>query len=121
MQNVLKLIKRWVLNGAFSVRYLIGQFGQGRYIDTRHQNYDSCLRVSTNMYRLFNVMCWLWNIYEGTELPRVYFITNTKQCITYLALTQLLPRLLTHTPHILKYTYYVVISCISFRNMSFRL
>ena len=23
------------------------------------------------MYRLFNVLCWLWNIYEGTELPSV--------------------------------------------------
>ena len=22
-----------------------------------------------NMYRLFNVLCWLWNIYEGAELP----------------------------------------------------
>ena len=30
------------------------------------------------MYRLFNVLCWLWNIYEGAELPSVCFITNTK-------------------------------------------
>ena len=22
-------------------------------------------------YRLFNVLCWLWNIYEGAELPIV--------------------------------------------------
>ena len=28
------------------------------------------------MYRLFNVLCWLLNIYEGAELPSVYFITN---------------------------------------------
>ena len=58
-------------------------------------------------YRLFNVLCWLWNIYEGAELSSVYFITNTKHCITYLALTQLFPVLLTHRPHIVKYTYYV--------------
>ena len=43
------------------------------------------------MYRLFNVLCWLWNIYEGAELPSVYFITNTKHCITYLALTKVFP------------------------------
>ena len=47
-------------------------------------------------YRLFNVLCWLWNIYEGAELPSVYFITNTKHCITYLALTQLFPVLISH-------------------------
>ena len=33
------------------------------------------------MYRLFNVLCWLWNIYEGAELPSVYFITNTKHSV----------------------------------------
>ena len=49
-----------------------------------------------NKYRLFNVLCWLWNIYEGAELPSVYFITNTKHCITYLALTQLFPVLVSH-------------------------
>ena len=38
------------------------------------------------MYKLFDVLCWLWNIYEGVELRSVYFITNTKHCITYLAL-----------------------------------
>ena len=48
------------------------------------------------MYRLFNVLCWLWNIYEGAELPSVYFITSTKHCITYLALTQLFPVLVSH-------------------------
>ena len=48
------------------------------------------------MYRLFNVLCWLWNIYEGAELPGVYFINNTKHCITYLALTQLFPVLISH-------------------------
>ena len=47
-------------------------------------------------YRLFNVLCWLWNIYEGAELPSVYFITNTKHCITYLALTQLFHVLVSH-------------------------
>ena len=56
-----------------------------------------------NKYRLFNVLCWLWNISEGAELPRVYFITNTKHCITYLALTQLFPIWF----HILKCTHYV--------------
>ena len=48
------------------------------------------------MYRLFNVLCWLWNIYEGAELPSVYFINNTKHCITCLALTQLFPVLISH-------------------------
>ena len=46
-------------------------------------------------------LCWLWNVYEGAELPSVYFITNTKHCITYLALTQLFPVLLTHRIYIL--------------------
>ena len=34
-------------------------------------------------FRLFNVLFWLWNIYQGAELPSVYFITNTKHCIAY--------------------------------------
>ena len=55
----------------------------------------SCIYKYT-MYRLFNVLCWLWNIYEGAELPSIYFITNTKHCITYLALTQLFPVLVSH-------------------------
>ena len=68
------------------------------------------------MYRLFNVLCWLWNIYEGA-LPSVYFITNTKHCITYLALTQVFPVLV----HILKCTHYVAFCCISLRSVSFHL
>ena len=47
-------------------------------------------------YRLFNVLCWLWNIYDGAELPSVNFMTNTKHCITYLALTQLFPVLVSY-------------------------
>ena len=58
--------------------------------------FSSVRFVSVNMYRLFNVLCWLWNIYEGAELPSVHFITNTKHCITYLALTQLFPVLVSH-------------------------
>ena len=54
------------------------------------------VRVPFITYRLFNVLRWLWNIYEGAELPSVYFITNTKHCITYLALTQLFPVLVSH-------------------------
>ena len=46
-------------------------------------------------YSIF--LCWLWNIYEGEELPSVYFITSTKHCITYLALTQLFPVLVSHS------------------------
>ena len=63
-------------------------------------------------YRLFNVLCWLWNIYEGALLPSLYFITDTKHCITYLALTQLFPVLVTSWFHIVKYTHYVAFSCI---------
>ena len=48
-------------------------------------------KLLSNMYRLFNVLCWLWNIYEGAKLPSGYFINNTKHCITCLALTQLFP------------------------------
>ena len=51
------------------------------------------------MYRLFNVLCWLWNIYEGAELPSVYFITNTKHCMTYFARIQLFPVLVTRVSH----------------------
>ena len=54
------------------------------------------IQLMYNKYRLFNVLCWLWNIYEGAELPSVYFITNTKHCITYLALAQLFPVLISH-------------------------
>ena len=56
-------------------------------------------QISTSIqskYRLFNVLCWLWNICEGAELPSVYFITNTKHCITYLALTQLFSVFVSH-------------------------
>ena len=72
------------------------------------------------MFRLFNVLCWLWNIYEGAELPSVYFITNTKHCITYLALTQLFPVLVSHPE---MYTvcsillHFVLEFCISFLTM----
>ena len=60
------------------------------------------LKCQSTMYRLFIVLCWLWNIYEGAELLSVYSITNTKHCKTYLAMTQLFPVLLTHRPHIMK-------------------
>ena len=92
------------------------------YITLCKYSYQSFLQESKNKtkYWLFNVLCWLWNIYEGAELLIVYFITNTKHCITYLALAQLFPVLLTHRPHIVKYKYYVVFCCISFRSMSFR-
>ena len=59
-------------------------------------NNTNSLISAHNTYRLFNVLCWLWNIHEGAELPSVYFITSTKHCITYLALTQLLPVLVSH-------------------------
>ena len=71
--------------------------------------------ATRTMYRLFNVLRWLWNIYEGAELPSVYFITNTKHCITYLALTQLFPVLVSHP----ECTHYVAFCCISFRSLSF--
>ena len=59
-----------------------------------------------NKYRLFNVLCWLWKIYEGA-VSSVYFIINTKHCLTYFALTQLFPVLVTSRFHIVKYTHYV--------------
>ena len=39
---------------------------------------DMCFTILSFrfMYRLFNVLCWIWNIYEGAELPGVYFITT---------------------------------------------
>ena len=61
-----------------------------------HQVMGMSLTKVWVMYRLFNVLCWLWNIYEGAELTSVYFITYTKHCITYLALTQLFPVLISH-------------------------
>ena len=59
-----------------------------------------------NKYRLFNFLCKLWKIYEEA-VSSVYFIINTKHCITYLALTQLFPVLVTSRFHIVKYTHYV--------------
>ena len=69
------------------------------------------------LYRLFNVLCWLWHIFEGAKLPSVYFITSTKH---YLALTQLFHVLLTSRFHIVKYTHCVALPafcCISFRSL----
>ena len=60
------------------------------------KNYKNIPCGSLVMYMLFNVLCWLWNIYEGAGLPSVYFITNTKHCIIYLALTQLFPVFVSH-------------------------
>ena len=53
-----------------------------------------------------------YGIYSRAELPSVYFITNTKQCVTYLNLTQLFAALLTSRFHILKYTHYVAFCCV---------
>ena len=53
------------------------------------------------------------------EYISLYFITNKTIEQTYLALTLLFPVLLTQSFHIVKYTYYVVFCCISFRSMSF--
>ena len=60
------------------------------------QSAGNGIKIERDMFRLFNVLCWLWNVYEGAELGSVYFITNTKHFITYFALTQLFPVLLTH-------------------------
>ena len=51
---------------------------------------------------LFYVLHWLWSIYKGA---RVWFITNSKHSITYLALTQRFLVLLTRRFHIVKYTH----------------
>ena len=67
---------------------------------------------------LFNVLRWLWNIYEGAE-PTVCFIIITKHFKTYLALTQRCLVLLTPRLHIVTYTHYVAFCCISIRSMSF--
>ena len=29
-----------------------------------------------NRYRLFNVLCWSWNIYKGAELSMDHFVKN---------------------------------------------
>ena len=50
-------------------------------------------------YRLYYVLNWSQNIFERANLPSLYFITNTKHSITYLALTQLFPVLLTALSH----------------------
>ena len=47
--------------------------------------------VMENMYMLFNVLCWLWNIYEGVDLPSVH-----KTLYSLLTLTQLFPVLILH-------------------------
>ena len=64
------------------------------------------------------MLCVQWGALV-TLLPRIYSITNTKHCITYLALTQLFPLLLTIRFHIMKYTQYVAFGCVSFRSLSF--
>ena len=57
------------------------------------------------------MFCVGYGIYTREQSSRVYFITNTEHCITYLALTQRIPVLV----HILKCTHNVVFCCISFR------
>ena len=47
-------------------------------------------------FSMFCVGNGIINLYEGTELQSVYFITNTKHCIAYLALTQLFPVLVSN-------------------------
>ena len=62
-----------------------------------------CARSTSYMCIGYSMFCVGYGIYEGAELPSVYFITNTKHCITYLALPKLFPVLLAHMPHIVKY------------------
>ena len=49
-----------------------------------------CLRVGYSMF------CVGYGIYTRERSPSVYFMTNTKHCITYLALIQLFPVLISH-------------------------
>ena len=37
------------------------------------------MHLLANTYMLFNVLSWLWNIYEGAS---VYFITSTEHSLT---------------------------------------
>ena len=70
------------------------------------------------MYRLFNVLCWLWNIYERAKLLSVYLITNITVYDLYrpdLAVSCVL----TSWFQIVKYTHYVAFCCISIRSLSF--
>ena len=60
---------------------------------------------------MFGVGCEIYT----RELPSVYFITNIKHCITYLALTQLVPTLISHPE---MYTLYSI-CCITFRSFYF--
>ena len=85
----------WVLIYWYSYGHIRKQYHQVGYALETFPALSKII-VTYSKYRLFNVLCWLWNIYEGAELPSVYFITNTKHCITYLALTQLFPVLVPH-------------------------
>ena len=71
------------------------------------------------MYRLFNVLCWLWNI-RGSGAPECIFHNEHKTLYNLFSPDPAVPVLLTHRPHIVKYTFYVVFCCISFGSMSFR-
>ena len=77
-----------------------------------------CVTFSAFWLRLwYHVLYWLRNIYEGAELPSLYFIIVTKHSRTYLALTKLIPVLLTHLFQILNYTHCVAIWCILFQSL----
>ena len=91
-------------SGNNEINYQLGYVPDGIVMyDESVQPGNSCKKyfpvhsVYGNKYRLFNVLCWLWNIYEGAELLCVYFITNTKHCITYLVLTQLFSKYMLFT------------------------
>ena len=48
------------------------------------------------MYRLFNVLCWFMEYIRGSGAPECIFSNKHKHCMTYLALIQLFPVLVSH-------------------------
>ena len=70
--------------------------GYGMY---KYRLFNFCVGYGMYKYRLFN-FCVGYGMYTSSR----DFITNTKHCITYLALTQLFPVLVTSWFHSLIYT-----------------
>ena len=48
------------------------------FTGSKNQLFPVLLTNWFHVYRLFNILFWFWNIYEGAKVPSVYFIISAK-------------------------------------------
>ena len=89
-QTVCKVLNRFQ-HGKYLVAYVLKAVSFNCLISLKIG--DNCIQnnhLGRYMYRLFNVLWWLWNIYE-LAVPECIFITNIKHCIFLFSPDQLFP------------------------------